>query len=110
MLWLLQRASAKLKIAERNAIPDIPIDWSTSYVRPSSDANGAGMTREEIAVWYQRQKEKGRYVISDSHFKIGGCVRSVPRLNEPAQSAVMQRTLAAERDQYYRSQLSLKNP
>jgi len=107
-MWLLQRASAKFKSTERPFSPDIPIDWSTSYIRATEAACSDTILKKDAIFWNGRQKEKGRYVISDSHFKVGGCVRSVPRIGDPSASELMKSVNRNRRNIENRKVLNLK--
>lgn len=56
---------------------------SISYVRPSHSGRSLGsFTDKEKDEWIREQRELGRYIVSDSHFKAGGNVRSIPRLDD----------------------------
>lgn len=70
--------------------PDASSPIAISYVRavdgrkPScTDDNG-----EKIR-WKEREIAAGRFIISDSHFAIGGYMRSVPRLKPVSECSLL---------------------
>lgn len=63
--------------------PFNPMEWSVSYVRPNKTPGSAKVTDDDVSHWREKQKILGRYVISDSHFQMGGNLRSVPKLGDP---------------------------
>jgi hypothetical protein len=72
------------------AKPEAQSQVTISYVRavegrkPSSvDDNG-----EKIR-WKEREIASGRFIVSDSHFAIGGYIRSVPRLKPVSECSLL---------------------
>lgn len=55
---------------------------SVSYVRPTFGAEPVNANCDkERSVWIQEQQGLGRYIVSDSHFRAGGHIRSIPRIH-----------------------------
>ena len=71
--------------------PECPLDWSTSLVRAGHGKQSKLAGSVDIRAWMKRQKRAGRFVISDSHFKIGKNLRSVPILGDPSQCSLVKR-------------------
>jgi hypothetical protein len=84
-----------------------PLRCSVSYVRPSFSNRSEPVSKEDVNHWRQRQYSEGRYVIDDSHFRIGGFLRSVPKLGHPDSSELMKSRIAAKELDKKRSELGL---
>ena len=84
-----------------------PLRWSVSFVRPTSSIRSEQVCKEDVNHWRQRQYSEGRYVIDDSHFRIGGFLRSVPKLGHPESSELMKSRISAKELDKKRSELGL---
>jgi|LauGreDrversion4_2_1035121.scaffolds.fasta_scaffold58861_3 hypothetical protein len=74
------------KTSEPESCPDAifnPLRWSVSYVRPSTSQRMDPVPKEDVIHWRKQQYSQGRFVIADTHFRIGGFLRSVPKLGNP---------------------------
>ncbi len=51
------------------------------------------LSQNDSYKWQVEQAALGRYVIQDEHFAIGGHIRSVPKLGDPNNSALLKRRM-----------------
>ena len=86
---------------------DDPIGWSCSCIKASSVPAPSKVPEEDLCVWRDKQNTMGRFIISDSHFRVGGFVRSVPRLGNPCLGQLMKSRAKAQEINRYRGELGL---
>ena len=91
-----------------SCFPFNPVHWSVSYVRPTEYPAVPNINEKDIARWREHQELLGRFVITDSHFKIGGFLRSVPKLGDPDRSDLMQSRLRVKNLNKQRKELGLQ--
>jgi hypothetical protein len=86
-LWSLLKGDTKSKVA----VPPGPHGASVSCVRA---VEGRWPKVRDVVIpkssWIRAQREEGRLMIFDSHFKIGRNLRAVPLLRDASQSSIFQ--------------------
>ena len=77
----------------------LPLQISTSVVR-AIDGKKLALRSPEVDLreWKTAQLSSGRFIVSDSHFRLGKHTRSVPRLEDITLEGVLQRRQALAKD------------
>ena len=74
-----------------NGQPNTCMDTEVSFVKATSFKCDQGPSPEKQELWVTKQVQSGRFVVKDSHFVIGKCLRSVPRLEDGSNSVLMRK-------------------